>query len=240
MSASPIITCPECAKKFKGRGDLLGKKIKCPFCAKPFVVSADAPAKGPPPIPAKAAKESATAIKAATGSKAVSASKAAPASAPPPAPPPPPAPAKPPVDEDDEPIGGSYGVGNLDITARCPNCAQPLLTADATICVYCGYNTLTREVGKTEKTVEVTGGEHVLYLTPGIVAAVFIVILIFFLTFFSVVLPELVEDTKGEFLSHESIRFWLTAGSLYVIWALGNTCFKYFVLQPKPKEKKKE
>jgi DNA-directed RNA polymerase subunit RPC12/RpoP len=227
MSVSPVITCPECLKKFKGRGDLVGKKIKCPFCTKPFVVTAEAPA----PKSAKApvsTKEAATAVKA-----------AAPPSPPTAPAPPPPAP-KPPVDEDDEPIGGSYGVGNVDLTYRCPNCAQPMLNEEATICVYCGYNTLTREVGRTEKTFAVTGSEHLLYLTPGIVAAVFIVILIFFLTFYSVVLPEWLEESRGEFLSHESIRFWLSAICLGIIWSLGNICFKYFVLQPKPKEKKKE
>lgn len=226
MSVSPVITCPECLKKFKGRGDLVGKKIKCPFCTKPFVVTADAPAAPKPAKAAVSAKEAATAVKAAPK---------------PAAPPVPAAPApKPEMDEDDEPIGGSYGVGNVDITYRCPNCAQPMLNDEATICVYCGYNTLTREVGKTEKTIAVTGGEHLLYLTPGIVAATFIVIMIFFLTFYSVVLPEWIEDTKAEFLSHESIRFWLSAICLGIIWSLGNMCFKYFVLQPKPKEKKKD
>ena len=38
MAESPIITCPECRKKFKGKADLEGKKIKCPLCAKAFVV----------------------------------------------------------------------------------------------------------------------------------------------------------------------------------------------------------
>ena len=40
MAETSVITCPECTKKFKGKSDLQGKKIKCPFCAKPFVVSA--------------------------------------------------------------------------------------------------------------------------------------------------------------------------------------------------------
>lgn len=48
MAEPMVITCPECTKKFKGKSDLQGKKIKCPFCAKPFVVSAaKAPAKAP-------------------------------------------------------------------------------------------------------------------------------------------------------------------------------------------------
>src|SRR5215831_3107456 len=38
MATTSVITCPECRKKFKGRADLQGKKIRCPFCTKPFVV----------------------------------------------------------------------------------------------------------------------------------------------------------------------------------------------------------
>ena len=50
MAETSVITCPECTKKFKGKSDLQGKKIKCPFCAKPFVVSAaKAPVKAPAP-----------------------------------------------------------------------------------------------------------------------------------------------------------------------------------------------
>jgi len=224
MAESPVITCPECLKKFKGRGDLVGKKIKCPFCTKPFVVAASAPEKPKVKSPAKA--PAATAVKAA----------AAPAVPTPPTPPP-----KPPVlDEDDEPIGGSYGVGNVDITFRCPNCAQPMLSDDATVCVYCGYNTLTREVGKTEKTFAVTGGEHVLHLAPGLVSAFFIVVIMYLLITYCVFLPGLVGGGKFEFLAHESLRFWLATIGLGIIWRLGNLCFKYLVIQPKPKEKKKE
>src|SRR5436853_626366 len=51
MADSPVITCPECRKKFKGKPGLAGKKIKCPLCAKPFVVpgekKVEAVAKGP-------------------------------------------------------------------------------------------------------------------------------------------------------------------------------------------------
>ena len=41
MADSPIITCPECRKKFKGKPGLEGKKIKCPLCTKPFVVAGE-------------------------------------------------------------------------------------------------------------------------------------------------------------------------------------------------------
>jgi DNA-directed RNA polymerase subunit RPC12/RpoP len=38
MPAPAFITCPTCQKRFKGKPELAGKKIKCPLCAEPFVV----------------------------------------------------------------------------------------------------------------------------------------------------------------------------------------------------------
>jgi uncharacterized CHY-type Zn-finger protein len=37
-TSAPVITCPRCDKKFKGKPELYGKRIKCPGCEKPFVV----------------------------------------------------------------------------------------------------------------------------------------------------------------------------------------------------------
>src|SRR5438128_2215894 len=68
LMASPVITCPKCVKKFKGRDDLAGKKIKCPFCAQPFMVprtaaqtAIKAPAKEGAAKPAAPAKTAAPA-----------------------------------------------------------------------------------------------------------------------------------------------------------------------------------
>ena len=36
--SAPAITCPRCQKKFKGKPELYGKRIRCPGCHKPFVV----------------------------------------------------------------------------------------------------------------------------------------------------------------------------------------------------------
>jgi len=58
-AAAPVITCPDCKKRFKGKPELVGKKIKCPGCSKAFVVppseeepkeelTADEPVASPP------------------------------------------------------------------------------------------------------------------------------------------------------------------------------------------------
>ena len=43
MAASPPITCPSCAKEFKSKADLRGKRIRCPFCSESFIVPMDEP-----------------------------------------------------------------------------------------------------------------------------------------------------------------------------------------------------
>src|SRR5262245_22810317 len=107
--AAPIITCPACTKKFKGKEGLQGKRIKCPLCATPFVVTAEQlKGKGG----AKAAGQAKT-------HQRVTWNK-----------------------EDDDSTG--YQLGEFDLRARCPNCANLLESEDAIICLFCGYNTQTR------------------------------------------------------------------------------------------------
>src|SRR5689334_11651000 len=38
MAATSIITCPKCTKKFKGREELIGRKVRCPSCGHGFIV----------------------------------------------------------------------------------------------------------------------------------------------------------------------------------------------------------
>src|SRR5579864_2485051 len=97
-----LITCPECRKKFKGKGDLQGKKIRCPFCKAPFTVpemGEAAPSK-PAAKPAKAAKAA-------------------------------PKPPAFPGEEDDNP--NPYGVTELDLAPRCPNCANEMESEEAVV-----------------------------------------------------------------------------------------------------------
>src|SRR5262245_48678791 len=124
MAASQIITCPECKKKFKPKADVSGKKIKCPFCSKAFVVPVpDAKAdKGKPDKNGKSADE-----------KAAPVVKAAPDGI---------------VSEDDI---DPYGVKHVDLVPRCPNCTHEMGEHEI-ICLNCGYNTMTRQWGKTVKT----------------------------------------------------------------------------------------
>src|SRR5207237_1879701 len=137
------------------RDDLAGKKIKCPFCAHTFVV------------PKGVAQ---TAIKVPAKEAAAKPGEAAKPSPPPSAP-------IPFADDSNRRVGwdeedndqNPYGVTALDLAPRCPHCAKELLSADAVVCVHCGYNTLTRRHGETRKVVEMTGQEHFAHLLPGLI-----------------------------------------------------------------------
>src|SRR5205085_12090110 len=84
-------------------------------------------------------------------------------------PPEPPKPVRSALDEELEADSNPYGVSTLDLSPRCPNCANELESADALICLHCGYNTQTRRWASTKKTIEHTGGENFAWLLPGLI-----------------------------------------------------------------------
>jgi DNA-directed RNA polymerase subunit RPC12/RpoP len=212
--ANPVITCPECSKQFKGKGDLQGKKIRCPFCHEPFTVPE---AEEDEPAPKPAAKKAAV--------------KAAPK----------PPPFKPMAgDDDDDDNPNPYGVTKLDIAPRCPNCANEMESEEAVVCLYCGYNTLTRTWGKTAKVIEMTAGEHLMWLLPGLACALTIFLLIVFLIAYCLVVPYYSANQWYEFADHESIRMWLTTIMLGIMWGTGYFAFKRLVINPTPPDKLKD
>ena len=149
--------------------------------------------------------------------------------------------AKPPAfpgEEDDNP--NPYGVTELDLAPRCPNCANEMESEEAVVCLYCGYNTLTRTWGKTQKVIAMTGGEHFLWLLPGLICATVIISLIVFVMAYCLVVPYVSKDAWFDFADHESLRLWTVSICLFIIWGLGYFCFKRLVLQPKPPDKVKE
>ena len=51
---------------------------------------------------------------------------------------------------------------------------------DAVVCLNCGYNTQTREQFQTRKVHDLGGGEHFIWLLPGIACALAVLIVIGF------------------------------------------------------------
>ncbi len=221
MAAGMVVTCPECAKKFKPKTDVSGKKIKCPFCTEPFVVPAAQEAK---PDKAKPDASKSGKPKPADAKDAPQA-KAAPEAA---------AAAKP--SGDDEESVDPYGVKTVELVPRCPNCTQEMGEHD-TICLSCGYNTLTRQWGKTEKTIGLTPGRHLEYLLPALGSAAFTLFAIINLLLLYTVVPIWVAGSDWLWwIDSEAVRMWATLAFLFIFWVAGVFCYKKFIEKPKPDE----
>jgi hypothetical protein len=132
-----------------------------------------------------------------------------------------------------------YGVTDIYLGPRCPHCASPMADDKAIICLECGYNTLTRTMGKTEKVLALTFGEHLMHLLPGLLCVFGIVTLMALLLWYCLVFPGTVTGF-WRFADHESMRMWATIIVLFAIWTLGFFAFRRIVLNPKPAEKQKD
>lgn len=217
MAAVPPIVCPKCNKGFKGNPKLYGKRIRCRACDNAFVVR--------PPMPGEEEDKKQMLRK---EEKA----------------PPIPAPAQasiPLEEEEDDADSNPYGITTLDITPRCPNCANEMESADAIVCLFCGYNTMTRTWGKTEKVYETTWGDQLWWLAPGIFCLFLIIFQIVAAVYYCVVWPtSVMGDGWWEWTAHESLRMWVVVSGLFEMWALGYFCYSRFIMHPTPPEKKKE
>jgi hypothetical protein len=211
--AAPIITCPACTKKFKAKEGLEGKRIKCPLCATPFVV----------PALTEQAKAGGAGAKGKAAADAPSTAKQQRVSW---------------NAEDDN--RDPYKLGEFDLRPRCPNCANLMESKEAVVCVFCGYNTQTREWGKTVKTVSVTGGQHFMHMLPGLIFLTVLLVFMYGLLYFSLELPRYVVDTWASFLDHESMRMWIIGILLAFMWVFGTIGYKRLVINPKPAERVKE
>jgi hypothetical protein len=211
MAVTTVVECPECHKKFKGKPELEGKTVRCPGCQKSFTVRFTATD--------------------APGGKSAQAQQQAPAPA---------GAAKKPMWDEEDNDSNPYGVTTLDLTPRCPHCAGALLTEEDVICLHCGYNRLTRQLGATKKTVEHTGGERFFWLLPGLACVFGILVFINADIFYCLVLPGMVKDSWLEFTDHESMRMWTVIPSLFSVWGLGMFAFKRLILEPVPPEKVKD
>jgi hypothetical protein len=228
MSVSLSIVCPSCKKKFKGRPEFRGKKVRCPSCSHTFVVGALVPDQAEDAIKAApGAKAKAAGLRKPVASKAPVAKGVAP----------------PPGDDGDEYSGQAnpYGVTELDLAPRCPHCANEMESDDAIICLYCGYNTETREIGQTTTVIGTTAGEHFKYLLPGLGSALFLVLLAVWCLYFSVAFPATVNPKAWwAMLDHESMRMWNALLCLGAMWPAGIYAYKRLIMEPRPKEKKKD
>lgn len=130
----------------------------------------------------------------------------------------------------------AYGVSRIDITPRCPHCAAEMLSAEAIICVHCGYNTMTRVHGATKKVLAASPQEHLLYLLPSLSAALVFVAIVVALIFYNTVLTQRLEGGKLSWIVHESLRMWTTLVCLAILWPVAMFAFNTLAVRPRPPE----
>lgn len=108
-----------------------------------------------------------------------------------------------PPDEDDDSDG--YGVQDIDLGKRCPECANEMESEEAVICLHCGYNTQTRTRYESKVLEEQTGQDKFMWLLPGILCCVGILLLIGYCFFHHYALPGICDEELGDFLKTTSM-----------------------------------
>jgi predicted Zn finger-like uncharacterized protein len=146
-----------------------------------------------------------------------------------------------PADDDDDGDGNPYGVTDLDLAPRCPYCAHEFESEDQVICLNCGYNTVTRQLGKTRRIKDVTGGQWFLWLLPGILCV--LLFMICGLELVNVATDFLLhgEEKKAEMDPMARPCFnccylWMSIFCLWVMYLTAKFSIKRLILHPKPPE----
>ncbi len=218
MATVPSIVCPGCQKSFKGRPDLVGKKIRCPKCQHPFIV------------PGNPSPQEDFVL---TGPKEEEAEdKAAAIMAEPPK--------KSPFQDDDE-GPDNYEVTHTDLSARCPNCANKMESEDAIVCLFCGYNTQTRTWGQTKTVIERQWSDWFWWQFPAYCSLSAVVSKVIGALYYCLVMPYNVKDEWYAFMvDHESTRLWTVIFGLFTVWAEGWVVYWRLIIHPPAPEKTKD
>ncbi len=144
---------------------------------------------------------------------------------------------------DEEEDGKAYGITEMVIAARCPNCAEVLSSANDVICLSCGYNNLSRQTARTKRTVDISQADIFFWILPGIIGAIICFILLTCNIVFLLKIEEWCAAPEGAqegpwygFLAHGSIKVWFVIISLFILFGVGKFSFTRLVLNNKPRE----
>jgi len=207
--------CPACGDKRSVSDDLAGKKIKCRKCQSVFTVKAPQ-AKAPAP----AAKPPAKPAPATPAARA-------------------PKPIKPKEEEDD---ASPYQMHDVNLSIRCPFCAQLLDPPDSKICLHCGYDMLKRKRVESKQVYHQTAGDYFMYHISTMATFVGIVALIGVNVFCLFKMREWVKDAFfEEVMGPDCWSTWLVIFSLFPIFFGTRFIIRRLVwrFQPPEKEVKK-
>jgi DNA-directed RNA polymerase subunit M/transcription elongation factor TFIIS len=220
MAEIVAVSCPECGKKINVRPDIIGKKIRCKGCDEVYLARSPAGKAA-----AKTSKPAPKADKAA--SKAIKPEAAG---------------VVPFKKEEEEEVGSNpYGVTDVDLAPRCPECANEMESAEAIICLTCGYNTRTRLRAETKLVHDTTGMDWFVWLTPGILCALAVIGLTTWDIIYWVKIEDWVEGSDWWWwLGHLFIKMWGTVITLFIMYHLVRFAVKRLILDPVPPEIEKK
>ncbi len=224
MAATITVTCPECDTSIKASAEVEGKKVRCKSCGEVFVAT-----------PATAGGKSVTAKPAAKAPKPAAKAAAKPAKEEA-------MQAQKPASDDEDDDGTPYGLTSEDLTHRCPHCANELESADAKICLHCGYQTDTREQKRTRKVVEQTGGDVFMWLLPGIACAMGVVAGVVWDIVYCLNIEDWIDaDTwYGGLLASGAIKMWMCIISVFIMYGLGRFAVHRLIFDRIPPEVEKK
>jgi predicted Zn finger-like uncharacterized protein len=145
-----------------------------------------------------------------------------------------------PVD-DDEGDGKPYDVTELDLAPRCPYCAHEFEDEDQVICLNCGYNTVTRQMGKTQRIKDTTGWDWFWWLLPPILCVLLFGICSVEAIFQAIWFLVLREEQTAELDSMvkpccSCYHLWLGIFCLWIMYLTGKFSIKRLIFHPKPPE----
>jgi hypothetical protein len=260
MVSKMIITCTGCNKQMQGPVTLAGKKIKCKVCGTVFTVPATSAAqqssaqlrsgrpKAEPVMDVEAAEDEDETIPVQ-------------ASSPSPRPHTPGGRGRGEGDDDEEGPANPYGITDVKLSPRCPNCANDMEEGDV-VCLYCGYNIETRLKFQTVKTIEHTPGDRILWLLPGLACVLVDLFFLLYFLFHHFLLPRLLFTSqeyatwtkelaeKGRmsavgldgtpwyaFIFHPGIEIWIAVMFLFFGFLATRFAIRRLIYNPRPPEK---
>jgi ribosomal protein S27E len=141
-----------------------------------------------------------------------------------------------PAPEEDEEDANPYGVADLQLAPRCPNCAADM-DAEDVVCLNCGYNTVTRQQFRPKKVRDVTGFDVFLWLLPGILCVLVILALITFDVVYCLMIDDWIDkEAWYSFLASLGVKIWLVIPTLFLMYVLGRFAFKRLIIDNSPPE----
>jgi hypothetical protein len=136
-----------------------------------------------------------------------------------------------------------YGLEDISLAPRCPHCAKEMPSADAVICLHCGYNTQTRTHIKTKRTFANTAQDRLHWRLPGIVGVFLVVLFSAWIGFVWFAFSPLAEQNPTEWwvwFDGLPFKVWTSIPAAFIVFFSGVLAYKRLIAQREPPETEKD